>query len=95
MNVLKKITSKIEQKDEVQKPLLKQLLENKNFYRVVKSRQYSYLYIEPYEPVEHGTFGVDQSNWNIIALRIKDIFAGIMAGCRGFEHPDYDGVVPY
>ncbi|CAG8721401.1 8181_t:CDS:2, partial [Racocetra persica] len=51
----------------------------------------SYLYTDSYEPIVYRTFGVDQSNWNIIALRIKDIFDGIMARCRGFGYPDYDG----
>ncbi|CAG8814942.1 25504_t:CDS:1, partial [Gigaspora rosea] len=57
----------------------------------VNKSKHSYLYTDPYEPIVHGTFGVDQSNWNIIALQIKDIFAEIMAGSRGFGHPDYDG----
>ncbi|CAG8751982.1 11414_t:CDS:1, partial [Ambispora leptoticha] len=49
--------------------------------------KHSYLYTDPYEPIVHRTFGIDQSNWNIISQQIKDIFSGIFAGHRRFEHP--------
>ncbi|CAG8792501.1 13433_t:CDS:1, partial [Gigaspora rosea] len=57
----------------------------------IKQSQHSYLYTDPYEPIVHGTFGVDQSNWNIV-VQIKDLYDEIMGGgSRGFRHPDYDG----
>ncbi|CAG8834125.1 42629_t:CDS:1, partial [Gigaspora margarita] len=60
----------------------------------VKRSHHSYLYIEPFEPIVHGTFGVGQFKlWYID--QIRDLFAEIMAGSRGFGHPDYDGFVPY
>ncbi|CAG8856255.1 17011_t:CDS:1, partial [Gigaspora margarita] len=56
----------------------------------VKRSRHSYLYIEPLEPIVHGTFGVDQFNlWYID--QISDFFAEIMTGSRGFGHPCHDG----
>ncbi|CAG8848698.1 35740_t:CDS:1, partial [Gigaspora margarita] len=56
----------------------------------VKRSCHSYLYIEPFKPIVHGTFGVDQFKlWYID--KIKDFFAIIMAGSRGFGHPDHIG----
>ncbi|CAG8840738.1 42140_t:CDS:1, partial [Gigaspora margarita] len=56
----------------------------------VKRSRYSYLYIEPFEPIVHGTFSVEQFKFWYID-QISDFFAEIMAGSRGFEHPGHDG----
>ncbi|CAH1762487.1 7494_t:CDS:2 [Entrophospora sp. SA101] len=64
----------------------------------VKRHHYTYLYVEPYEPVVHGTYGVDQTtSWRIvwsITNSIRDFFAEVMNGGRGFGSPSYDGFVP-
>ncbi|CAG8798974.1 22542_t:CDS:2, partial [Racocetra persica] len=52
----------------------------------------------PYEPIVHGTFGVDQSEpWDILIKQIKDLIAEIMVGSRGFGYSDYNGlyIEPY
>ncbi|CAG8493186.1 14953_t:CDS:2 [Acaulospora colombiana] len=58
----------------------------------------SYLYVEPYEAVIHGTYGTDQSlSWNILrsaVISMQDFFAEVMKGGRGFGSPGYDGFVP-
>ncbi|CAG8517002.1 906_t:CDS:2 [Racocetra persica] len=64
----------------------------------VKKSHHTYLYIEPYEPVVHGTFGIDQPAplglvWSVINS-IKDFFAEVINGGRGFGNPNYDGFVP-
>lgn len=64
----------------------------------VKKSHHTYLYIEPYEPVVHGTFGVDQPAslgimWSIVNS-VKDFFAEVINGGRGFGNPNYDGFVP-
>ena len=44
----------------------------------------------------HGTFGIVQPKpLDMFIDQIRDFFAEIMAGSRGFGHPDYDGFVPY
>jgi len=64
----------------------------------IKRSQYTYLYVEPYEPVVHGTFGVDQTmSWGIVGSvvdAIRDFIAEVMNGGRGFGSPSYDGFVP-
>ncbi|CAG8477326.1 11943_t:CDS:2 [Funneliformis caledonium] len=64
----------------------------------VKRSQNTYLYVEPYEPVVHGTFGVDQSmSLGIVCSvvnSIRDFVAEVMNGGRGFGSPSYDGFVP-
>jgi hypothetical protein len=56
------------------------------------------MYVEPYEAVVHGTYGVDQStSWGIarsIVNSIGDFFAEVMNGGRGFGSASYDGFVP-
>ncbi|CAG8671441.1 2972_t:CDS:2 [Cetraspora pellucida] len=64
----------------------------------VKKSHHTYLYIEPYEPVVHGTFGIDQPApfglmWSVINS-VKDFFAEVINGGRGFGNPNYDGFVP-
>ncbi|CAG8725539.1 23231_t:CDS:1, partial [Gigaspora rosea] len=50
----------------------------------------------PFEPVVHGTFGIVQPKpLDMFIDQIRDFFAEITAGSRGFGHPDYDGFVPY
>ncbi|CAG8602177.1 5996_t:CDS:2 [Cetraspora pellucida] len=85
----------------------KSLYSNFGFYiidRVLYSFAYlgkshhTYLYIEPYEPVVHGTFGIDQPApfglmWSVINS-VKDFFAEVINGGRGFGNPNYDGFVP-
>ncbi|CAG8457551.1 11954_t:CDS:2 [Diversispora eburnea] len=63
----------------------------------VKRSHHTHLYAEPYEAVVHGTFGVDETSWNIlgsIISSIQDFFAEMMNGGRGFGSPGYDGFVP-
>jgi len=64
----------------------------------VKRSQQSYMYLEPYEAVVHGTYGVDQStSWGIVGSivnSIGDFIAEVMNGGRGFGSPSYDGFVP-
>ncbi|CAG8823514.1 21162_t:CDS:1, partial [Gigaspora rosea] len=57
---------------------------------IYKSK-HSYLYIEPYEPIVHGTFGVDQNKFWYIIDQLSDFFAEIKGRSRGFGHPDYNG----
>ena len=56
------------------------------------------MYVEPYEAVVHGTYGVDQTaSWGIVwsaANSIRDFIAEVMYGGRGFGSPSYDGFVP-
>jgi hypothetical protein len=62
----------------------------------VRRNQYTYAYVEPYEAVVHGTFGVEQSTWGISSAvnSINDFIAEVMNGGRGFGSPSYDGFVP-
>lgn len=62
----------------------------------VRRSQYTYAYVEPYEAVVHGTFGVEQSAWGISSAvnSINDFIAEVMNGGRGFGSPSYDGFVP-
>ncbi|CAG8448736.1 12181_t:CDS:2 [Acaulospora morrowiae] len=64
----------------------------------IKRTHHTYLYVEPYEAVVHGTFGVEQStSWNFLwsfISSIQDFFAEVMNGGRGFGSPGYDGFVP-
>ncbi|CAG8822689.1 1513_t:CDS:1, partial [Dentiscutata erythropus] len=57
---------------------------------IYKSK-HSYLYTDPYEPIVHGTFGIDQYKFWYIIDKLSDFFAEIKARSRGFGHPDYDG----
>ncbi|CAG8604617.1 18407_t:CDS:2 [Dentiscutata erythropus] len=63
-----------------------------------KKSHHTYLYIEPYEPVVHGTFGIDQpASMGIMCSMVnsvKDFFAEVINGGRGFGNPNYDGFVP-
>ncbi|CAG8852556.1 6452_t:CDS:2, partial [Gigaspora margarita] len=57
----------------------------------IKRPRHLYLYVEPYEPIVHGTFGNRPEPLYMLAKRIiTDFFAEIMAGGRGFGHPDHD-----
>ncbi|CAG8484538.1 17762_t:CDS:2 [Gigaspora margarita] len=53
----------------------------------------------PYEPIVHGTFDNQLELLympEMVAMEIiKDFFAEILAGGRGFGHKDYDGLAPY
>ncbi|RHZ47783.1 hypothetical protein Glove_567g19 [Diversispora epigaea] len=66
----------------------------------VKRSHHTHLYAEPYEAVVHGTFGVDETSWNVLSIfgsiisSIQDFFAEMMNGGRGFGSPGYDGFVP-
>ncbi|CAG8847982.1 35442_t:CDS:1, partial [Gigaspora margarita] len=65
----------------------------------IKLSNHSYLYTEPYEPIVHRTLDnqpVLLYMPEMFAIQIiKDFFAEIMAGGRGFRHPDYNELVPY
>ncbi|RIB01029.1 hypothetical protein C2G38_2232090 [Gigaspora rosea] len=73
----------------------------------VKQSRHSYLYTEPFEPVVHGTFGIDQpKTLDMFIIRkiedliqiidqIRDFFAEIIVGSRGFSHPHHVGSVPF
>ncbi|RIB29398.1 hypothetical protein C2G38_2155466 [Gigaspora rosea] len=68
----------------------------------VKQLQHSYLYTEPFEPVVHGTFGIDQSKTlDMFIIQeysiqiIRDFFDEITVGSRGFGHPDHDGITGF
>uniref|UniRef100_A0A1D1ZBR9 Alanine--tRNA ligase n=1 Tax=Anthurium amnicola TaxID=1678845 RepID=A0A1D1ZBR9_9ARAE len=62
----------------------------------VRRNHYNYAYVEPYEAVVHGTFGVEQTTWGISSAvnSISDFIAEVMNGGRGFGSPSYDGFVP-
>ncbi|KAF0455587.1 hypothetical protein F8M41_001468 [Gigaspora margarita] len=64
----------------------------------IKRSHNTYLYVEPYEPIVHGTYDVDQTDsWDLlrtITTLIYDFFSEIMKGGRGFGSPNYDGSVP-
>ncbi|CAG8625682.1 11653_t:CDS:2 [Cetraspora pellucida] len=69
----------------------------------INKLKHSYLYTDPYEPIVHGTFGVDQTElWNIFIIRnikeliqiSEDFFNVVIIRSHGFGHPDYDGLVP-
>ncbi|CAG8638291.1 8032_t:CDS:2 [Acaulospora morrowiae] len=75
------------------------LIELAIVYLIWASRRahHTYLYVEPYEAVIHGTYGADQSTWSILRstiISIQDFFAEVMNGGRGFGSPSYDGFVP-
>ncbi|CAG8493859.1 14227_t:CDS:2 [Cetraspora pellucida] len=57
-----------------------------------------YMYVEPYEPIVHGTYDTDQTEtWKLlrtITNLIYDFFSEIMNGGRGFGSSNYDGSVP-
>jgi len=61
-------------------------------------RNQSYAYVEPYEAVVHGTFGVEQDTWGCVissaVTSIHDFIAEVKNGGRGFGSPSYDGFVP-
>ncbi|CAG8654458.1 14560_t:CDS:2, partial [Gigaspora rosea] len=70
----------------------------------VKQSQHSYLYTEPFEPVVHGTFGIDQPKTLVMFIIrkiedsiqiIRDFFAEIIVGSHGFGHPDHVASIPY
>ncbi|CAG8738129.1 4376_t:CDS:2 [Dentiscutata erythropus] len=73
----------------------------RNYDFAVKSRwsKHSYLYTKPYEPIVHGTFDNQLELLympEMVSMEIiKDFFAEIMAGGRGFGQSDYNGLVPY
>ncbi|CAG8635287.1 34891_t:CDS:2, partial [Racocetra persica] len=57
----------------------------------IRKFKHSYLYTDPYEPIVHETFGVDEAGlWNIIVQTIYDFFVEIMTGGHEFGHSDYD-----
>ncbi|GES89792.1 hypothetical protein GLOIN_2v1610574 [Rhizophagus clarus] len=62
----------------------------------VRRSQYTYAYVEPYEAVVHGTYGVEQNTWGISSAvnSLSDFIAEVMNGGRGFGSPSYDGFVP-
>jgi hypothetical protein len=63
----------------------------------VKRVQYTYMYIEPYEAVVHGTFGVETTSWTYLSTMVdimSDFFGEVKHGGRSFSSPNYDGLVP-
>ena len=55
------------------------------------------MYIEPYESVVHGTFGVEATSWTYLSTMadiISDFFGEVRHGGRSFGSPNYDGLVP-
>ncbi|CAG8661096.1 26093_t:CDS:2, partial [Dentiscutata erythropus] len=58
----------------------------------VKKSQHSYLYIEPYEPVEHGTFEDDISTFSYICWSrinsMRDFYYIVISGSSGFGSPN-------
>uniref|UniRef100_A0A1D1ZAK0 Rho-associated protein kinase let-502 n=1 Tax=Anthurium amnicola TaxID=1678845 RepID=A0A1D1ZAK0_9ARAE len=63
----------------------------------VKRVQYAYMYIEPYEAVVHGTFGVETTSWTYLSSIVDivfDFFGEVRHGGRSFGSPNYDGLVP-
>jgi len=62
-----------------------------------KRAQYPYMYIEPYEAVVHGTYGVETTSWTYLSSTIDiiiDFFSEVKHGGRSFSSPNYDGFVP-
>lgn len=63
----------------------------------IKRIQYNYVYIEPYEAVVHGTFGVETTPWTLLSSMsdmMFDFFSEMRYGGRSFGSPGYDGFVP-
>ncbi|CAG8436700.1 10738_t:CDS:2 [Funneliformis mosseae] len=61
----------------------------------IKYRNYHYL--EPYEAIVHGTFGVEPSFWSYITVicdTVVDFLGEFRQGSRSFGSPSYDGLVP-
>ena len=56
------------------------------------------MYIEPYEAVVHGTFGVETTSWSYLSTMVDivfDFFGEVKHGGRSFTSPgNYDGFVP-
>lgn len=62
-----------------------------------KRAQYTYVYIEPYEAVVHGTYGVETTSWTYLSSMMDnmfDFFSEMKHGGRSFSSPNYDGLVP-
>ncbi|CAG8489689.1 2410_t:CDS:2 [Paraglomus brasilianum] len=64
----------------------------------IRRSHHNYLYVEPYEAEIHGTFGVESSSqfdmiMSVISM-IRDFFAEVINGGRGFGSPEYVGYVP-
>ncbi|CAG8857327.1 894_t:CDS:1, partial [Gigaspora margarita] len=59
-------------------------------------KQHSYLNTRPYEPIVHGTFGIDQSEpLDMFIMRKKKDLEQIIKTffyIRGFGYPDYKGI---
>ncbi|CAG8487015.1 11056_t:CDS:2 [Scutellospora calospora] len=64
----------------------------------IKRSHHAYLYVEPYEPIVHGTYDIDQTeSWKLLRTitdLILNFFSEILNGGRGFGSPNYDGSVP-
>ncbi|CAG8634238.1 42725_t:CDS:2, partial [Gigaspora margarita] len=60
--------------------------------------EHLYLNTRPYEPIVHGTFGIDQPEpLDMFIMRKKEDLEQIIKNffyIRGFGHPDYEGIVP-
>jgi len=62
-----------------------------------KRAQHTYMYIEPYEAVVHGTYGVETTSWTYLSSMMDimfDFFSEVKHGGRSFSSPNYDGLVP-
>ncbi|CAG8459283.1 27161_t:CDS:2 [Gigaspora margarita] len=59
----------------------------------INKSKHSYLYTEPYEPIVHGTFGIDQPEPldMFIIQYLKQIIKNSFY-IKGFGHPDYDEI---
>ncbi|CAG8743661.1 41552_t:CDS:2 [Gigaspora margarita] len=64
----------------------------------INKLQHSYLYAAPYEPIVHGTFGIEQPKpLDMFIIRNKEDLIQIIENffyIRGFGHPEYEGLVP-
>ncbi|CAG8704715.1 10165_t:CDS:2 [Gigaspora margarita] len=93
-----KVADDLERDSTLLRGNIESLLARVRSNKISKKSHHTYLYIEPYEPVVHGTFGVDQPAslgimWSIVNS-VKDFFAEVINGGRGFGNPNYDGFVP-
>jgi hypothetical protein len=63
----------------------------------IKRIQYTYMYVEPYEAVVHGTFGVEATSWTYLSSLFDlmvDFVSEMRYGGRSFGSASYDGFVP-
>ncbi|CAG8474336.1 4814_t:CDS:2 [Funneliformis caledonium] len=64
---------------------------------ILKIKYRNYHYLEPYEAIVHGTFGVEPSFWSYITVicdTVVDFLGEFRQGSRSFGSPSYDGLVP-